>query len=186
MTAKTFESIIDEVIRREGDYVDHPSDRGGPTRFGITEPVARANGWKGSMRDLPVSLASAIYDARYIMRPHFDQVTAINADVGMELIDTGINMGPAVAATFFQRWLNGLNQRGKLFPDLFVDGNVGRHTLDAFRIYMDHRGAEGAQVMVAALNSVQGSRYLDLAEIRESQEDFLYGWIRTRVLGVAV
>ena len=33
---------IDELIEREGGYVCHPADRGGPTRFGITEAVARA------------------------------------------------------------------------------------------------------------------------------------------------
>ena len=38
--------------------------------------------------------------------------------------------------------------------------------------------------MVAALNCTQGGYYLDLAERRPSQEDFLYGWIRTRVLNL--
>lgn len=27
--------LITDVIHREGDYVNHPSDRGGPTRWGI-------------------------------------------------------------------------------------------------------------------------------------------------------
>jgi lysozyme family protein len=29
-------------------FVDHPSDRGGATRFGITEAVARAHGYRGA------------------------------------------------------------------------------------------------------------------------------------------
>ena len=36
--------MIDELIEREGDYVNHPADKGGPTRYGITEGVARAHG----------------------------------------------------------------------------------------------------------------------------------------------
>jgi len=36
--------------------------------------------------------------------------------------------------------------------------------------------------MLAALNSVQGERYLSIAEKNETQEDFIYGWMRERVM----
>ena len=42
------EELIDELIEREGGYANHPADRGGPTRFGITEAVARAHGYARS------------------------------------------------------------------------------------------------------------------------------------------
>ena len=45
--------LIDELTEREGGYVNHPADRGGPTRFGVTEAVARAHGYAGAMRSLP-------------------------------------------------------------------------------------------------------------------------------------
>lgn len=180
-----FESVIDGLIAREGDYVDHPADRGGPTRYGITQRVARANGYSGPMQELPLTLARAIYRHRYIAGPCFDKVALIDEPVGFELVDTGVNMGPAVPALMFQRWLNGFNRRGSMYADVFVDGRIGDVTLDAFRAYRRWRGAEGSQVMVAALNCTQGSRYLDLAETNETQEDFLYGWIRSRVLQAA-
>ena len=47
------DALIDAVIDREGRYVNHPADRGGPTRWGVTEAVARAQGYAGPMRDLP-------------------------------------------------------------------------------------------------------------------------------------
>lgn len=31
-----FEAIVAEVIKDEGGYVDHPNDKGGPTKYGIT------------------------------------------------------------------------------------------------------------------------------------------------------
>ena len=35
------EGLIDAVIAREGGYVADRADRGGPTRWGISEAVAR-------------------------------------------------------------------------------------------------------------------------------------------------
>ncbi len=35
----------------------HPDDPGGKTRFGVTEGVARAAGFQGDMRELPLDLA---------------------------------------------------------------------------------------------------------------------------------
>ena len=52
--------LIDEVISLEGGYSDHPADRGGPTRWGVTEAVARAHGYAGSMRHFPRAQAAAI------------------------------------------------------------------------------------------------------------------------------
>ena len=45
--------LIDALIDREGGFVDHPADSGGPTCFGITQAVARAHGYAGPMRQLP-------------------------------------------------------------------------------------------------------------------------------------
>jgi len=102
---------IDELIEREGGYVYHPADRGGPTKFGITEAVARANGYAGAMADLPRHEAAAIYRRLYWLRPRFDQVAERTAKVASELFDTGANMGPAVAATFLQRADGAQSQR---------------------------------------------------------------------------
>lgn len=176
------DDIIDRVIKAEADYVDHPSDRGGPTRYGITQARARLEGYMGDMRNLPRDLARQIYYKRYVTEPNFDMIVDIEPVIGEELIDTGVNMGPSVAATFFQRWLNGFNLRGKLYADLFVDGRIGLLSVSALKAYLRQRGGEGTLVMLAALNSIQGERYLELAEQNETQEDFLYGWMRERVM----
>jgi lysozyme family protein len=43
------DELINALIEREGGYVNHPADRGGPTRYGITEAVARAHGYGGPL-----------------------------------------------------------------------------------------------------------------------------------------
>ncbi|HGV4401999.1 TPA: glycosyl hydrolase 108 family protein, partial [Klebsiella pneumoniae] len=46
----TADQIIEGILGKEGGYVDHPSDKGGPTRWGITQTIARAHGYTGDMR----------------------------------------------------------------------------------------------------------------------------------------
>lgn len=173
--------VIDAILAREGGYVDHPADRGGPTNHGITQAAARAYGWHGDMSDLPEQVARAIYMQRYIIEPRFDMVATVSEQIAAELIDTGVNMGPSVAASFFQRWLNAFNQQGSRYADLFVDGRIGPVSIEALKAFVRWRGVEGVSVMICALNCVQGARYLAIAENNPSQEAFVYGWMRERV-----
>ncbi len=50
------EEYLDELIKREGGYVNNQVDKGGVTKYGITEAVARKKGYKGNMKDLPRKL----------------------------------------------------------------------------------------------------------------------------------
>ena len=178
----TVDSLIDDLIEREGDYACHPADRGGPTRFGITEAVARAHGYRGAMRELPRAAAAGIYTRLYCKRPRFDAVAVRAPRIAAELFDTGVNMGPAVAATFLQRALTALNRNGKDFADLVPDGRVGPRTLAALDGFLAARGSVGGEtVLLRALEALQGERYLRLAEHRPANEAFLYGWLANRI-----
>lgn len=174
--------LVDQLLEREGGYVHHPADRGGPTCFGITQEVARANGYYGQMRDLPRAEAAAIYTRLYWLKPRFDAIAKLAPALAAELFDTGVNMGPAVAATFLQRALTALNRNGSDYPDLCPDGRVGPTTLAALSAFLKIRGASAGQtVLLRALEALQGERYLRLAERRPANEAFLYGWLANRV-----
>ena len=174
--------LIDALIDREGAYVNHSADRGGPTCFGITEAVARAHGYRGAMRDLPHAEAAVIYRRLYWQRPRFDEIATRSARIAAELFDTGANMGPAVAVTFLQRALTALNRAGSDYPDLVPDGRIGPATLAALDAFLARRGrASGETVLLRALEALQGERYLRLAERRPANEAFLYGWLANRI-----
>lgn len=176
------EHLLEQLIEREGGYSDHPADRGGATRFGVTEAVARAHGYKGSMRDFPREDARSIYRRLYWLRPRFDAVAERSARLAAELFDTGVNMGPTVAATFMQRALTALNRNGKDFADLVPDGRIGERTLAALDGFLKVRGERGGgTVLLRALEALQGERYLRLAERRPANEAFLYGWLANRI-----
>ena len=176
------DELIDELIEREGGYVSHPADKGGPTRYGITDAVARAHGYAGAMAELPREEAEAIYRRLYWLRPRFDRVAEQCPRLAAELFDTGANMGPAVAATFLQRALTALNRGGEDYPDLVPDGRIGPATLGALDAFLKVRGAgRGETVLLRAVEALQGERYLRLAEKRPANEAFLYGWLANRI-----
>ncbi|MCR4529820.1 glycoside hydrolase family 108 protein [Acinetobacter venetianus] len=177
------EKFIADLIQREGGYVNIPADRGGPTKYGITEAVARSFGYKGSMQDLPRTLAEQIYKKIYWLNPRFDQINNISPEVAEELLDTGVNCGVGFARPLLQRALNLLNNQGKGgWDDLTIDGIYGEATLSALRTYLNARGPSGTATLCKVLNIMQGNRYIEICERNPSQEQFFYGWIANRVV----
>jgi len=175
------EKIINEIIRVEGGFVDNPNDSGGATNYGITEAVARENGYTDDMRMLPREIAFKIYEDRYWESLHLTAVELMSSKIAEEIADTGVNMGIKRAAKFLQRSLNVLNNKGKIYPDLTVDSDLGAKTLRALGDYLAYRGKEGENVLFKMLNSLQGSFYVVLSEKREKDESFIFGWFSKRV-----
>ncbi|MDP4557984.1 glycosyl hydrolase 108 family protein [Halomonas meridiana] len=178
MTTSLKQRLVASVIDREGGYVNHSCDRGGPTNYGITLVVARANGYYGDMREMPKSLAVKIYEARYWTSIRLDRIAPISATLAEHLFDFGVHSGPGRSAKELQRTLNVLNNRGKLFADLKEDGAVGPATLNALDAFRKARGGSGLYVLAESINGVRIAFCRGLAERDERQEDFAYGWFK--------
>lgn len=177
-----FEEAFAKVVGIEGRYSNNPADSGGETMFGITIAVARAFGYMGAMDRMPLAVAHDIYRQRYWDKLKLDDVTNLaGARVADELFDTGVNLGPQAAGKFLQRSLNALNQQGEAYADVLVDGDIGPMSVAALREFMRRRRAEGATVLLRALNALQGAFYIGLAEQRQKDETFVYGWLLNRV-----
>jgi len=178
------DQAIDHVIAQEGGYVNDPKDAGGETNWGITVRVARKNGYHAPMKDMPRKVAFDLYVAKYWNALELDQVEKLSPTLASELVDTAANMGPGRAAEFLQRALNAFNQQGSLYDDISVDMDVGPSTIAALTQYLTKRGKDGETVMYSALNSLQGSFYINLIERKPSQERFAFGWLLNRVASV--
>lgn len=120
----TIEEILDGLIRREGSkYTNRPSDRGGPTKYGITLATLREErgAWASAadVANLSEAEARAIYRKRYIERPGFHRI----ADERLRefLVDYFVNGGPVVKD--LQRTLG-----------VAPDGRIGPDTLEALRL----------------------------------------------------
>ncbi len=168
---------INEVIEREGGYVNHPNDRGGPTRYGVTEVKAREHGYQGDMKNYPVEFAFAVYDADFWQRLKLDDVADYSPELAMQLFDFGVNSGTGRAAKHLQRLLNSLNNRGQYYQDIKVDGGIGSRTLKALSGFHRKRGGDGLVVLTESLNGLRIAFCVGITEDNESQEVFAFGWL---------
>jgi lysozyme family protein len=176
-----FQEAVRDVLGNEGGYVFDPKDSGGETNWGITARVARAFGYMAPMRQMTREQAAEIYKARYWDTLRLDDVAAVAPRVAFELFDTAVNQGTDAAARYLQRSLNVLNNEGSFYGDTKVDGRVGSMTIAALREFINRRGTEGETVLLKGLNALQGAFYVELAERREKDERFVYGWLKNRL-----
>ena len=173
------DEIINEIITVEGGYVNDPSDSGGETNFGITEAVARANGYVGPMELMPREVAFDIYSAKYWDSVAGDELLALSPEIAEEVVDTSVNMGPARAGKILQRTLNVLNQATGLYADVAVDGALGPANIPPSP---SNPPSPSPLPPVPPLPFTQGAFYIELAEKREKDERFVYGWLKNRVV----
>lgn len=179
----SFDTAFQHTVGVEGGYSNNPKDPGGETMWGITAATARAHGYVGPMKDMPVATAKAIYLVGYWNLLHLDQVNTFSPRIAAELFDTAVNCGVSVPIPYLQRALNAFNRQGKDYPDIPVDGLAGAKTIDALRNFLSTRASQGGEaVLMAALNAQQGVRYLEIVEKRPTSEDFEFGWWKNRVL----
>lgn len=169
-----------ETAAIEKGYVNNPNDNGGPTNHGVTEAVARANGWTGEMRDYPKADADRVAKKDYWDSLRLDDVTLLSAKIANELFDTGFLCGRGTAGKFVQRALSALNRNQKDYPDLVDDGNIGPATIAALKSFLTFRKADGELVMLLALNGQEISYLISLTDKNKKQEDFLFGWLLKR------
>jgi len=164
------DAMIDAILRREGGFVDHPDDRGGPTKYGITigtlsRYIGRA-ALRSEVRDLSEDIARDIYERNYYFGPRIDRLPDA---IQPFIFDCAVNHGPRQAIRFVQ---SVCNQAGYT-PSLSVDGAMGPNT---------RKGAEWAdkqmgEIFLKALIEERRNFYYAIVESRPSQEKFLKGWL---------
>lgn len=173
------EKTINHIIAVEGGYVDNPLDSGGPTKYGITRQTAREYGYNEDMHNLPRTVAFQIYEIEFWDKLSGDQLVGLSENIAKEVVDTAVNTGKTRAVKFLQESLNVLNRRGTLYDDIDEDGLIGPATLKALRAYLKQREEIA---LLHALNCLQGTFYIELAQRREKDEAFIYGWLLNRVM----
>lgn len=172
---------IERLIDREGGAVDDKVDRGGRTKYGITQSTAKAFGFKGDVFDLTYDQAVSIYYQRFYVNPKFYRIEqAFSSRLAEAMFDFGVHSGTVRPVKVLQRILNAFNYEERYYDDLTADGLYGNITEGAMTAYIEKRGRKGLDVLIYVFNALRTAFLFDIAESDESQERFIYGWV-TRV-----
>lgn len=167
---QTVQEMIDDILRREGGFVDHPADRGGPTKFGITQATLSRYIGRAALRSevegLSEDVARDIYERDYFYGPRIDRLPE---SIQPFVFDCAVNHGPRRAIKFVQ---SVCNQAGYQ-PALDEDGAMGPNT---------RAGAVWAEMQMGewflkALLEERRNFYRVIVDARPSQRVFFQGWM---------
>jgi lysozyme family protein len=114
MAASTFDDALRCLLIHEGGYTNHPSDPGGPTKFGITlgdyRRYVKAGATAADVRAMTIVEAKTIYRERYWNAMRCDELPA---GVDYAVFDYAVNSGVSRAAKVLQRLL-GFADNGRI------------------------------------------------------------------------
>jgi lysozyme family protein len=121
------EDIISAILKKEGGYVNHPADKGGPTKYGITQRTL--SNWLGravsaeDVRAMTLKTAKEIYYRNFYLKPGINELPVM---LQAMMTDMVVNHGPKAAIVLLQNELTLLDfEPGK------VDGIIGPKTCRA-------------------------------------------------------
>lgn len=130
---KSVDSIADEILAREGGFVNDPDDPGGATNYGVTIHTMRRLGLDmdgdgdvdvADVRRLTRAQARQIFVQHYFHRPGIAKLPqALHATVFDMYVNAGAN-----AVRILQRLLVEMGQR------IDVDGAIGPQTIEAAKL----------------------------------------------------
>ncbi len=166
------DQIISDIIRREGGFVNHPNDKGGPTKYGITKH-ALAEYFNRDIADITIEdvrgvtkeLAADIYEEKYWRKPKIDRLPK---QVQPFLLDSSVNHGPDDPILFVQRVCNGAE-----IADLAIDGVAGPATRKAAHDAQEIMG----DWFLKALIEERSNYYKRIVAEDATQAVFLEGWL---------
>ncbi|CTQ34253.1 holin-associated N-acetylmuramidase [Jannaschia rubra] len=172
-------AIAEEIVAREGGYVNDPDDPGGATNHGVTVHTMRALGLDldrdgdvdaADVRALPRAKAVDIFVEHYFDRP---KIGALPEALQPQVFDMQVNAG-ANAIRILQRLL------GQMGQVVAVDGRIGSQTIAAARA----AHAAAPNHLADAYGIARRNWYYALADRRPSSRKYVRrrdggkgGWI---------
>lgn len=179
-----FGYAFNETLNLEGEYSDTPGDRGGKTKYGITEKTFRHALERGiisgasDIKDLTTAQAKAIYKVLYWFALRLQDVRDIA--IAAEIFDTAVNSGTTAAALITQLALDYLGET------LAIDGAIGPVTIGLINKWC----RKDPRALMVSLNGIQFIHYCAIVDqniietirsrVRSTpdQQQFARGWTK--------
>jgi lysozyme family protein len=179
--------IAQEIVAREGGFVNDPDDPGGATQHGVTIHTLRRLGLDldgdggidaDDVRRVTPELAADLFLEHYYRRPRIDQLPEM---LRASVFDMSVNAG-SHAIRILQRLLNRMGAR------LMVDGVIGPRTLAA----AEAAAREAPDHIADAYGIARRNYYYALADSRPASRKYARrqdggkgGWIRRAEVFIA-
>jgi lysozyme family protein len=177
-TTPAFRIAIDRTVRFEGGYSDDPVDRGGKTKYGITEATWFAY-HRPHVPPKPVGAitraeAESVYWRLYWCDAGLDDLdaAAIPQPILSAVFDAGVHHGIGTAAKMLQRAYNVVRYDDALV--LTEDGKLGPVTRGALTRFLFRQSNEAA--LLGALTYERGKLMASIISRDPSQRRFVRGW----------
>lgn len=171
MPFASFDIAIEPLLKNEGVFANDKYDKGGKTRYGVTEMNMRLDGYWGKPEEFPLDWAIKIFKKKY-----WDKLSlSLFGDQGLanDIFDAGINMGTGTVGKFVQQAVNVLNRNQRSWLDLFLDGLVGPKTAATINIL----GTEDMAFLKIGIAFLRGNGYWEIANGKD-QEMNIRSWFR--------
>lgn len=178
-----FRSALERTISFEGGWSNDPADRGGKTKFGITERTwieyNRATRCDLIVPEKDVSQitrdeASKIYYMMYWRDMGLDELdqAMVPQNVLNAVFDAGVHHGPAMGVKFLQMAYNGVRYDDGEF--LREDGVLGSKTRGAISKFLFRAANERALLSAYAME--RGRYMFEIITKDRTQRKFIRGW----------
>ncbi|GAA0293222.1 holin-associated N-acetylmuramidase [Rhodovulum strictum] len=164
---RTIKELAEQIVAREGGFVNDPDDPGGATKYGVTLGTLKSLGidktgdgriTEADVRALTREDAVAIFIEHYFRRPRIHTLPAI---LHPTLFDMYVNAG-ANAVKILQRLFNDMGQR------VSVDGVIGPQTARAAEI----AAAAAPDHIVDAYGIARRNYYYAIADSRPASRKY--------------
>ena len=157
-----FEQAAKYTLEEEGLFSDDPDDRGGKTKYGISQRAFPDL----DIENLTQDEAKQIFREKYWEGPGFDRIP--DDVLAVKTFDHGVNLGPGAAGKLLQRALNDVSPAEE---PLVTDGKIGPKSLARMTRVPDE------ELLDAYVKRLK-KRYGDIVEAKPSDAKFLRGWIK--------
>lgn len=174
-----YKQALAVVLKHEGGYVNHASDPGGATNFGISLRFLKATGIEfgdvdgdgdvdaDDIKALTPEKAGEIYLHKFWMPNRYEMFPA---PVAIKTFDLAVNMAPRRAHRCLQRAVRAITG-----IHLLDDGILGPKSRHAIRLASDSPAK--AEALIASLKSEAAGYYRSLADSKPALKAFLKGWL---------
>ncbi len=172
--------MLDRLIAREGGYVEHPADPGGPTKYGISLAWARRVGLdldrdgdtdRDDIRLIDRDTARTLYHGHFWALPCIDMLPE---PLQEPVLDWGVNAGPRVAIRELQKVANSFVRIvGSGMIPLIEDGVIGPRTADIASCVLGKHGTGFHNAYAHA----RCEFYLRLVKANPANAAFIKGWL---------